>query len=200
MLPGMIGRRTSLLCAAVLFALGALSGCRQAPVDPGFRVPSPDETPVPTPARVDFTVPTGFVESYDYHILNPLYPVPVVDFLIPIGSGRDNGEVIGVASYLMDVDVTGHADAQLVARIKGYVTFLKAEASEPVRSTVAGRPAFTTAVKEPSSDGGFYTYDATFIFAGTHLVEVACQYANQKDLVDKACASVLSSLKVVLLA
>ena len=84
--PGMIRRRMSLLCAAVLLTLGALSGCRQAPIDPGFRVPSPDETPPPAPARVDFTVPAGFVEAYDYQTGNDLYPVPYATFLIPVGA------------------------------------------------------------------------------------------------------------------
>ncbi len=197
MLPGVTRRRMSLLCAALLVALTALSGCRQAPIDPGYRVPSPDETPPPAPARVDFTVPDGFVETYDRHIVSPLYPAPMAEFLVPSDSGPDNGEAIVVASYLMDVDVSGDNEVQLATRVKGYAASVKSAVTEPVKSTVNGMSAFTMAIREPSSDGGFYTYDATFIFSGMHMVETICQYSEQKALVDKACAEVLSSMKVV---
>ena len=197
MLPGVTRRRMLSFCAALLVALTALSGCRQAPIDPGYRVPAPDETPPPAPARVDFTVPDGFVESYDHHIVSPLYPAPAAEFLVPSDSGPENGEAIVVASYLMDVDVAGENDAQLAARVKGYAASLKSAVTEPVKSSVDGLSAFTITIREPSSSGGFYTYDATFVFSGTHMVETICQYSEQKALVDKACAEVLSSMKVI---
>ena len=197
----MMRRRTSLLCAALLLTLGALGGCRQAPIDPSFRVPSPDETQPPAPARVDFTVPPGFVEAYDYGTGRDLHPAPYATFLIPVGATEDraNLEVLAVVSYLMDTDVTGQSDAGLVQRVKGYVTQVKSEMTEPVKTTVSGMTAFTVPIKEPKLDGGFYTYDAWYIFAGQHLVQIMCQWDKQKPLVDAACASLLASTKVVVL-
>lgn len=197
MLPRVTRRRMSLLCAVMLVALGALDGCRQAPLDPAFRIPSPDETPPLAPARVDVTVPSGFVEAYDYHIVNPLHPAPVVQFLVPADAGPDNAEVIGVASYVMDVDVTASSDSQLVSRVMEYAAHLRAEATEPVKTTVAGLPAFTTAMREPAEGGGVFTYDATFIFTGRRMVSTSCQYDQEKALIERACASVLASMKIV---
>jgi hypothetical protein len=194
----MLGRRTSLLCAALLVALAALSGCRQAPIDPGYRVPSPDEKAPPAPARVDFAVPAGFVEAYDYQTGNDLHPVPLTTFLIPTGAEDDatNLEVLAVVSYLMDTDVTGQSDADLVIRVKGYATQVKSAVTEPVKTTVSGMTAFTMPLNEPRQGGGFYTYTATYIFSGQHLVQVMCQWDKQKALVDTACAALLASIKV----
>jgi hypothetical protein len=199
MLPGMIRRRMSLLCAALLLTLGAISGCRQAPIDPGFRVPSPDETPPAAPLRVDFTVPAGFVEAYGYMTGNDLHPAPYTTFLIPVGAenNHSNLEVLAVVSYLMDTDVTGKSDGVLVNRVKGYATQVNSAVTEPVRTTVSGMTAFTMPLKEPKRDGGFYTYDSTYIFSGPHLVQIMCQWEKQKALVDQACASLLASIKVV---
>jgi hypothetical protein len=189
----------SLLCAAVLLTLGALSGCRQAPIDPGFRVPSPDETAPPAPARVDFTVPAGFVEAYNYQTGNDLHPVPYATFLIPIGADTDlnNLEVLSIVSYLMDADVMGASDADLVNRVKGYATQVNSNVTEPVKTTVSGLTAFTMPIKEPMQGGGFYTYDATYIFSGRHLVQIMCQWEKQEAVVDAACASLLASIRVV---
>ncbi len=188
-----------MLCAAVLLTLGALSGCRQSPIDPGFRVPSPDETTPPAPARVDFTVPAGFVEAYNYQTGNDLHPVPYATFLIPIGADTDlnNLDVLSVVSYLMDTDVMGASDADLVNRVKGYATQVKSTPAEPVKTSVSGMTAFTLPLTEPKLGGGFYTYNATYIFSGQHLVQVMCQWEKQKALIDAACASLLGSVKIV---
>src|SRR5258706_8297548 len=198
MLPGMIVRRTSLLAVALVVALGALTGCRQAPLDPGYPVPSPGATGQAGPLRVDFTVPAGFVEAYNYTLFSPLYPAPETTFLIPTNALEDNGETIAVASYLMDVDVTGESNDQLLKRVKGYATQVRSAVTEPVKSTVSGLPAFTMPIKEPKSSGaGFYTYNATYVFSGNHLIETICQNNKQQALIDKACTTVLSSLKLV---
>jgi len=196
----MIARRTSLLWVALVLALGALSGCRQAPLDPGFRVPGPEETQGAMPLRVDFAVPTGWIEAYNYGTGNDLYPAPHATFLIPVGAENDsdNLEVLVVISYLMDTDVTGQSDAEVISRVKGYATQVNSAVTEPVKTTVDGMAAFTMPLKEPKRDGGFYTYDATYILSGQHLVQIMCQWDKQKTIVDAACASLLQSVKVVL--
>ncbi len=198
MLRRMIGRRTSLLCVVLALALGVLSGCRQAPLDPGFHVPGPDETPAAAPLRVDFTVPAGWIETYNYSTGNDLYPAPHATFLIPVAAleDPDNLEVLVVISYLTDTDVTGESDAELVSRVKGYATQVKSALTEPVKTNVSGMPAFAMPLKEPRRDGGFYTYDATYILSGRHLVQVMCQWDKLKAEVDTACASLLASVKV----
>jgi hypothetical protein len=199
MLRDMIVRRTSLIGVALVLLFGVLSGCRQAPVDPGFGVPGPDKTSAATPLRVDFTVPAGWIEAYNYGTGNDLYPAPYATFLIPADAkeDRDNLEVLVVISYLMDADVTGDSDAELISRIKGYATQVKSAVTEPVRTTVSGMPAFAMPLNEPRKDGGFYTYNATYILSGRHLVQIMCQWDKQKALVDTACAALLTSVKVV---
>ena len=199
MLPRMIARRTSLLCVALVLALGALTGCRQAPLDPSYPVPGPHETPAAAPLRVDFTVPAGWIEAYDYSTGNDLHPAPHATFMIPISARQDdaNLEVLVVVSYLMDSDVTGQSDAELIQRVKGYATQVKSAVTEPVKTTVSGMTAFRMPIKEPTRSGGFYTYDATYLFSGQHLVQIMCQWDKQKSAVESACASLLSSTKVV---
>jgi hypothetical protein len=190
---------------AVVAIAGTLTGCRQAPLDPGFRTPATDEPEPPTVARVDYVVPNGFVETYIYQTGNHLYPIPTVEHLIPAEAVDDytNLDVIGVMSYLMDIDVSDWSDDQLAGQVAEYVAAvgepIGEPGGEPVSTTVDGRPAFTVTVAEPDADDPevVYTYDATYIFAGSHLVQVQCQYHDRQELVDQACAALLDSMKII---
>lgn len=197
MLPGMMARRTSLLYAALAITLGALTGCRQAPLDVSYPAPDPDRT-MAAPLTVDYDAPAGWVEDYGYSSAVNLYPAPHQVVLIPVAAKEDyaNLDVISVTSSLMDVDVTGRSDDALVSMVKGYTAKLKAEGTAPAKTTVAGMTAFRTSIKQPRSAGGFYTYTATYAFAGTHLVEIDCQWEKQKAAVDTACAALTASVKV----
>jgi hypothetical protein len=150
---------------------------------------------------VDYLVPEGFVETYIYQTGNHLYPLPTVEHLIPAEAVDDytNLDVIGVVSYLMDIDVSDWSRDQLARQVTEYVDAIGATAEEPTPTTVDGRPAFSTTVSEPYPDGDerVYTYLATYIFAGTHLVAVQCQYDARRELVEQACAELLDSLKIV---
>ncbi len=197
------GRRSTLAAVAfvvVVAMAGALAGCRQAPLDPSFPASAPVPAP-PTVARVDYLVPEGFVETYIYQTGNHLYPLPTVEHLIPAEAVDDytNLDVIGVVSYLMDVDVSDWSRDQLARQVTEYVEGIGATADEPTPTTVDGRPAFSTTVSEPypDDDERVYTYLATYIFAGTHLVQVQCQYDARQELVEQACAELLDSLKIV---
>lgn len=191
--------RTRVAVVLVLL-LGVLAGCRQAPLDPGFRPPDPDRVLPDTPAWVEFPVPDGFVESYDYQTEHHLFPAPVLTFLIPLDAVEqfDNLEVVTIASYLMDIDVTGWPEERLVEVVRRMVRGVGSPVVEPERTTVAGRPAFTLPVIEPARRGDPYTYQATFIFDGRYLVQTQCQYALRRELIEQACAALHESMEIVL--
>jgi hypothetical protein len=184
---------------ALLLLLGALAGCRQAPLDPGFKAPHPDR-PLPTlPARVDYTAPDGFVQVYNYETVDPLYPVPVSVYLIPADAVEDfsNLDLLSILTYVMDVDVTDWSDQQLVDLVKDLVARVGAEVVEPEPTTVSGLPAFTVPVFEPGSTPSLgYTYDATYVFSGPHLVQISCQYEDRRALIERACTALIDSVEI----
>jgi hypothetical protein len=191
----------ALILVAVVVVGGVLSGCRQAPLDPGFRTPSASEPVPPTVARVDYLVPDGFVETYVYGTANHLYPVPTVEYLIPVDAVDDfaNLDVISVLSYIMDIDVSEWSEQRLAAQVAEYATTVGEPAGDPVPTTVDGRPAFTLTIAEPGVDDPdvVYTYDATYIFAGAQLVQVQCQYDQRRELMREACATLVDSMKII---
>jgi hypothetical protein len=182
----------------LVLLLGVLAGCRQAPLEPDFTEPATDRPMPATPAVVEFTPPAGFIEAYDYHPGHLYFPAPTVEFLVPSDAvdSFDNLEVISVISYLMNIDVTDWPEDRLIGLVKRMVGELGSPVAEPERTTVAGRPAYTLPAVEKSADGTTYTYQATFVFDGTHLVETECQYQLRQDLVQQACAELHNSMQI----
>jgi hypothetical protein len=184
----------------LVLLLGVLAGCRQAPLDPDFAPPATDRPLPATPAAVEFTPPGGFIEAYDYRPGHLYFPAPTVEFLVPTDAvdSFDNLEVITVASYVMDIDVTDWPEDRLVRLVKRMVGVLGSPVAEPELSTIAGHSAYTLPVVEKSADGETYTYEATFIFDGTHLVQTQCQYQLRQELVEQACAQLHSSMQITI--
>jgi hypothetical protein len=140
---------------------------------------------------VTFEVPAGFTRTTNYRILVPLHPVRESQWVVPTGtSGLD---VIVVTSYVLDRDV---ADDRYLETLTGYADKVAASSTTaPVRTTVADHPAFQQTIVQPSSHGPL-TYDATFVFAASNLVQVMCQHDNQPDVIAAACATVLQTLRI----
>jgi hypothetical protein len=72
------------------------------------------------------------------------------------------------------------------------------QASTPVASTVAGHPALTQTIRQPGDTGRAYVYEWTFVFAGSHLVQVMCQVDRKAAAVASGCATVRATLRLVL--
>jgi hypothetical protein len=185
--------RGSLVPRVALFVavLWLLVGCSSVH-SPGKSAAAgqPPHEPVP----VTFTVPPGFAKTTDYVINVPLHPLRATQWVVPEGTlGLD---VIAVTSYVLDQDVTADPDERLTGRIAGYAAQVSAiSATPPVKTSVAGFPAFQQTVKQPSRTGPL-TYDATFVFAGHFLVQVICQYDKQPDTIRSACRVVLDTLRI----
>jgi len=149
------------------------------------------------PTKVTFERPAGFADSQDYHVVVPLYPNGVSQWIVPDG-GQGGLDVIGITSYLLDRDVSGASDRELRELVRDYADKVDAvSTSEPEKSTVAGYPALTQSVKQPGRDNAF-TYEATYVFAGPYLVHVMCQYDRQRAAIAEACASVLKTLRLAI--
>jgi hypothetical protein len=148
--------------------------------------------------RVDFDLPRGFVESQAYHVVTPLYPDPRSRWLVP--DGTDGGlDVIGVHWYRTSLDFDRDTPDELIARLDGYAVQVRAEsASTPVASTVAGQPALTQTIRQPGDAGRSYVYESTFVFAGSHLVQVMCQVDRKATAVVSGCATVRATLRLSL--
>jgi hypothetical protein len=188
----------SRVMVVLVLLLGVLAGCRQAPLDPGFAPPALDRAAPPTPAEVRYSVPIDFVETYEYVPGYQYFPAPALTFLIPADAvGEfDNLEVISVISSLMDLDVSQWSEEQVVELVQRMVARLGSPVAEPVRTTVAGHPAYTLPVKEQSANGTTTTYQATFIVEGNYLVQIQCQYEERQELIERACAELHESLEI----
>lgn len=184
----------------LVLLLGVLAGCRQAPLDPGFTPPAADRPMPVSPAAVRFAPPAGFIEAWNYRPGHLYFPAPTVEFLVPSDAADafDNLEVITVASYVMDVDTTDWPEDRVVRLVKRMVGVLGSPVAEPQLSTIAGHSAYTLPVVEKSADGTTYTYTATFIFDGSHLVQTQCQYALRQELIEQACAELHSSMEITI--
>jgi hypothetical protein len=186
------------VAVVLVLLLGALAGCRQAPADPGFPTPAPGREVPATPAQVTYEIPAGFIETDDYRPGQLYFPAPALKFLIPTDALGQFGnlEVITVISYLMDIDVSDWPEERIVELIRRMVARLGSPVVEPERVTVAGRPAYTLPVVEGSPLGRRLTYQATFIFDRTSLVQIQCQYDQRQQLVEQACAELHESLQI----
>lgn len=175
---------------AGLIVLVALAGCQQ-------RGGHPVATPTPVkPVTVEFDMPDGFTRVTNYAVAAPLYPVRETQWIVP--SGAEGGlDVIAITSYVLDRDVSGESDNQLVARIQDYAQQVHATStSAPAKTTVADYRAFSQQVVQPHDPGGRFTYDATFVFSGPYLVQVICQYDHEQSTVARGCAAVLATLRL----
>lgn len=197
-LPGM---RTRVGVVLVLL-IGVLAGCRQAPLDPGFTTPDPDRPTPVAPAQVRYAAPEGFVEFYDYTVRESLYtfPAPAVEVWIPrdaVGSFT-NREAIAVYSYVMTMDVSDWPEERLLDLVQRLVGRAGASVVEPERTTIAGRPAFTVPVVEYDPElNGRLTYQATFIFDGSYLVQSQCRYELRQELIEQTCAALHDSMEII---
>jgi hypothetical protein len=142
---------------------------------------------------VDYNRPAGFVESDDFALLKPLYPNGTTQWMVPEDS-EGIGDVIAVTAY----PPTGTAaTGELEELVDGFAEQVDAiSASDPVRSTVAGYPALTQSIEQPDGESGSVTYDTTYVFAGTYLVQVLCQYDDEREVILAGCADVQASLKL----
>lgn len=186
----------------LVLLIAVLTGCRQAPLDPGFAAPDPDRPTAQAPAQVRYPEPEGFVEFYDYSVRESLYifPAPAIEVWIPrdaVGS-FDNLEAIAIYSYVMNVDVSDWPADRLATLAQRLVGFAGSPVVEPERTTVAGHPAFSLPVVEYDPGRRVnLTYQATFIFDGVHLVQTQCRYELRQQLIEQACAALHDSMEIV---
>lgn len=181
--------RGTILVAILALLVGCSAG-RSGTSEPPAGPTTPSE-PVP----VEFDVPSGFTDTDDYRIAVPLHPVRTTRWVVPAGTrGLD---VIAVTSYLLDADVSVEPEDRFPARIAGYADKVAAISSTPpVRTTVAGHPAWQQRIVQPGESAPF-RYDATFVFAGHFMVQVLCQYDQRPEQIGAACQEVLDTLRLV---
>ena len=107
--------------------------------------------------------------------------------------------MIAVTAYLLHADVSAGPEDRLTARLDTYARQVAAtSASTPVKTTVAGYPAWSQTLERPAGAESL-RYDATFVFAGWHLVQVLCQYDGGREQIRSGCRRVLDTLRLNLL-
>jgi hypothetical protein len=186
-----MSRGTALPVLALLAVL-AVAGCGRAPHPTRSAAPSPPVTPI----VVTFTTPDGFVAAHDYTILAPLTPHHDTQWRVP-GSAAGTGlDVLFVNSYVLDRGVGGESDGQLRDRIAGYAQLVHAsQATTPSTATVAGLPAYQQHIEQPYGSTTL-RYDTTFVFTDRYLVQVGCQWDQQRQAIGTACRTVLDTLRI----
>jgi hypothetical protein len=185
-------RACGVLVLAVL-AVTAVAACRVVP--PAGRS-APAASAPPAPIAVTFTTPDGFVPAGNYTILVPLTPHRETQWRVPGSTAGTGLDVLFVNSYVLDRGVDGESDAQLRARVAGYARQVHAvRASTPTTATVAGYTGYQQQIEQPY-DGGTLHYDSTFVFTDRYLVQVGCQWDQQRQAVDTACRTVLATLRI----
>lgn len=181
---------------------GAGTSATSATSAPPSRSPSPGPSrPSPKAAAdVSFTLVDGFDEAGGYAIRHPLFNRVAVGFYVPTGS--HGGDLIVVASYVMDIDVTEESDEQLEGRVKEFTQKLATvSVGDPVKKVIDGRRAWQLSITGDgiaSGTTGVATYRATFIFDGQFMVEIGCQYRSYKGQVEAACRTLLDTVRVKL--
>ncbi|WP_163542289.1 hypothetical protein [Occultella kanbiaonis] len=162
----------------------------------------PDADKVVELADVDLTTatwstPTGFQETFIYHEENPVdevfstwtaEPTADVDILnivnVVIYDGVDWGEQAGECGTL-PVDVITDQQAGYTEEI-GAVPITEAEVT-----TVAGFPAVEQYIDLPD-----YDYHGYWLFSQDQLLHAYCQWTNEQELVEAACAELIPSIQV----
>ncbi|CAM3663261.1 hypothetical protein OCAE111667_20995 [Occultella aeris] len=162
----------------------------------------PDADKVVELADVDLTTatwstPSGFQETFIYHEENPVdevfstwtaEPTAEVDILnivnVVIYDGVDWGEQAGECGTL-PVDVITDQQAGYTEEI-GAVPITEAEVT-----TVAGFPAVEQYIDLPD-----YDYHGYWLFSQGQLLHAYCQWTNEQELVEAACAELIPSIQV----
>ncbi|MBZ2194651.1 hypothetical protein [Occultella gossypii] len=162
----------------------------------------PDADKVVELATVDLTtatwsIPTGFQETFIYHEENPVdevfstwtaEPTADVDILnivnVVIYDGVDWGEEAGECGTV-PVDVITAQQAGYTEEI-GAVPITEAEVT-----TVAGYPAVEQYIDLPD-----YDYHGYWLFSEDQLLHAYCQWTNEQELVEAACAELIPSIEV----
>lgn len=181
--------RLRTLAAFVLLLLVAGCGPSRAAGSPAGDTGAP-----PIPISVTFRTPGGFHEATGYAILVPLTEHRTTEWRVP--AGPDGLDVIFVNSYVLPEDTGGWSDARRRAEVGRYAELVRARAPRPpTTTTVAGYRAYQQHVDQPDGRATLH-YDATYVFTGTFLVQVGCQYDTRKALIRRACAGLLPTLRI----
>lgn len=148
----------------------------------------------PIPISVTFRTPAGFHSSDAYAIVVPLTEHRSTQWRVP--SGPDGLDVIFVNSYVLPDDTDGWSDARRRAEVTRYAELVEARSPRrPSTATVAGRRAYQQHIDQPDGSGTLH-YDTTYVFTGTFLVQVGCQYDRRRALIERACAALLPTLRI----
>lgn len=148
----------------------------------------------PIPISVTFRTPAGFHASTAYAIVVPLTAHRSTEWRVP--SGPDGLDVIFVNSYVLPDDTDGWSDARRRAEVSRYAELVDARAPRrPGTATVAGHRAYQQHIDQPYRSGTLH-YDTTYVFTGTFLVQVGCQYDTRRALIERACTALLPTLRI----
>jgi hypothetical protein len=149
-----------------------------------------------TPLSPTFDMPPGFVHNQNYQLIVPLYDNRTTQWIVP--NSRTSGlDVIFVVSYVADQDASRQSDDQIRSRMAGYDVKVSAtKATTPMVTQIDSHRAWTQHLEQPVPGGGTAVYDTTYVFAGSYLVQVGCQWQEQQALIASACRTVLASLQV----
>ncbi|TDE90383.1 hypothetical protein EXU48_18185 [Occultella glacieicola] len=184
---------------------GASAGeATEVPTAPGglLECGDPDADKVIEIADADLTTatwstPSGFEETFAYHEENPVEEVfsswtaqPTADVAllnvvtVVIYDGLDWGEM---------VDQCGAIPVERIMEIQaGYTAEIGAETlTEPEVTTVAGHPAVEQYISLPE-----YDYHGYWLFSRTQVLHAYCQWTNEEDLLEAACAELIPSIQV----
>lgn len=160
-------------------------------------VPARPRTATPKPLAVTFDIPPGFVEDdHAYKIEVPLYKHLTTRWVRPTDEplGLD---VIFVNSYVTGEDEHGAADG-ILRRIAAYDREVSAvHVTRPVRTRVNHQDAWSQEVYQPlASTTQLAMYESTYVFIGQDLIQIGCQWDQERSEVMRACGIVLSTLRI----
>lgn len=149
------------------------------------------------PLKVTFRIPSGFVEDdHDYSLLVPLYKHVTTRWVRPTDEpvGLD---VIFVNSYVTGQDEHG-SPARIRQRIASYDHRVAAvHATTPVQTRVDHRQAWTQYVVQPLlNTTEVAVYSSTYLFIDQDLVQIGCQWDQNRTEVMTGCGEVLQTLRI----